>query len=74
MDELLKITKNEKCSPYLTWATAVSVSKQKKTEFQQMLQKALQIDIHKIPKQRLSNSLCHQQAKWYLANIDDLFL
>ena len=73
-EKLQAITGGQKCSPYLVWAESFALSRQDKKEFTKMLDLALAVDLDKIPADRLVNTLCQEQARWYLSQMDDLFL
>jgi predicted anti-sigma-YlaC factor YlaD len=73
-DKIISDSDNNKCSPYLTWASAISIKTQNKSEFIKMLAEGLKIDVDKRPEYRLSNKICQKMSKWYLTKIDDFFL
>jgi predicted anti-sigma-YlaC factor YlaD len=60
--------------PYLTWAESVSVAKQDKAQFQELLEKALAIDVSRPDDQRLANLLAQKRARWQLGRLDELFI
>ncbi len=70
----LELSKGNRAAPLVTFAEAVSVSAQDKREFQQLLEKALAIDVHKIPEQRLNNLIYQKRARWLLSRVDELFV
>lgn len=70
----VELSSENRAAPFVTFAETVSVSAQDKTEFQQLLEKALAVDIHRAPEQRLSNVIYQKRARWLLARIDELFL
>ena len=61
-------------SPLVSFAEAVSVSKQNRAEFQMLLHKALAIDPDARPEWRLSNLVMQRRARWLLKQIDQLFV
>jgi tetratricopeptide (TPR) repeat protein len=73
-NEIINDSDNNKCTPYLTWASAISIQTQNKPEFKEMLEKGLKIDADRRPEYRLSNKICQKMSKWYLTKIDDFFL
>lgn len=73
-DKIITDSDNHKCSPYLTWASAISVKTQNRSEFIEMLEEGLKIDVDKRPEYRLSNKICQKMSGWYLSKIDDFFL
>ena len=61
-------------SPYVTYAESVSVTTQNRAEFEDLLNRALAIDVNAKPEWRLANLIAQRRAKWLLGKIDDLFL
>jgi predicted anti-sigma-YlaC factor YlaD len=61
-------------SPYVTYAEAVSLSKQNRSEFERLLRRALAIDPNAKPEWRLENMIMQQRARWLLSKASDLFL
>ena len=62
-----------KASPYVSLAETVCVGEQKKTEFNQLLDKALAVDVDKKPEWRLLNVMSQRRARWLKSRVDDLF-
>ena len=61
-------------SPLVSYAESVLVSQQKKTEFEQLLNDALLIDISKAPPEhKLANVIAQRRARWLLSRVDELF-
>lgn len=73
-DRAVALSAGQRVSPYVTWAEVMSVAAQNKKEFQEMLNKALEIDVNKAPAQRLANVIGQQRAKWLLSRTDELFV
>jgi predicted anti-sigma-YlaC factor YlaD len=73
-DRALALSKGRRAFPYLTWAESVSVAKQDKAEFRQLLEKALAIDVSRPDDQRLANLLAQKRARWQLGRLDELFI
>jgi hypothetical protein len=61
-------------SPYVSFATAVCVSEERRSEYVQSLNTALGIDPYGNPELTLSNFLMQEYAQWLLEHIDDYFL
>jgi predicted anti-sigma-YlaC factor YlaD len=61
-------------SPYVSYATSVSIQKQDAEEFVDLLETALDIDVDKAPDSRLANIISQRKAQWYLENIENFFL
>ncbi len=69
-ERALELTSGTLASPYLAWAEAVSVPRQDRAEFEQMLNLALEVDINKIPARRLENLAMQDKADWLLNRVD----
>ena len=61
------------CSPYVTLAELVSVNNQDHKEFEELLKKALTIDIDIDPELKLSNIISQSRARWLLEQKEELF-
>jgi predicted anti-sigma-YlaC factor YlaD len=61
-------------APYVSLAETVSVARQDKKEFNQLLTQALAIDPDKVPEVRLANILAQRRARWLLGRTDELFI
>lgn len=59
---------------YVSWAESISVANQDRREFQEMLDKALAVDLDVFETERLSNIIQQRRARFLLDQIDDLFL
>jgi len=73
-DRALVLNKGLHASTYVNYAEAVDEKEQNKEEFEEMLNKALAIDVEKEPSSRLVNLITQERARWLLANEDKLFL
>ena len=73
-DRAVQISNGQAASPYVSFAEAVSLSKQDRAEFEATLQKALAIDPNARPEWRLENTIMQQRARWLLSRASDLFL
>ena len=63
----------EKISPYVTCAQSLSLKNKNRTEFVEMLQKALSVNIQKKTSTKLQNTIYQQRARWLLANVEKYF-
>jgi predicted anti-sigma-YlaC factor YlaD len=63
-----------RASPYVSLASSVSVSDQKRDEFEQLLRTALEVDIDAHPPDRLANAYAQDRARFLVDHIDDLFI
>lgn len=70
----VELSKGQRASPYVTLAQNVSVLTQNRTEFRELLQKALAVDPNRDPNQRLSTLVLQQQARQLLKREEDLFI
>ncbi len=73
-DKAILFSKGRRAFPYLTYAESVSVAKQDKAQFQEMLEKALAIDVSRPDDQRLANLLAQKRARWQRGRLDELFI
>ena len=70
---VIDISKGEDLSPYISYAVNIAVSEQDRNEFNNMLYKALNIDIYANPELTLSNYMNRKKANWLLDNIEEYF-
>jgi predicted anti-sigma-YlaC factor YlaD len=73
-DRAVAISNGQAASPYVSYAEAVSLSKQNRPEFESMLRQALAIDPNGKPEWRLENLIMQERARWLLSRASDLFL
>jgi predicted anti-sigma-YlaC factor YlaD len=73
-ERAMELSQGQLASPLVTLAEAVSVDRQDKTEFVQLLNRALAIDPDAAPQSRLENLLAQRRARWLLSRVDELFL
>ena len=73
-EKALLFSKGRRAFPYLTYAESVSVARQDKAEFRELLEKALAIDVSRPGDQRLANLLAQKRARWQLGRLDELFI
>jgi predicted anti-sigma-YlaC factor YlaD len=52
----------------------VSVGRQDKAEFKQLLEQALAVDANAVPELRLANLLAQRRARWLLGRGEELFV
>ncbi len=70
----LKLNNGLSASTYVNYAEAVDEKEQNREEFEEMLHKALDIDVDKKPSWRLVNLIVQKRAKWLLSRVDTLFV
>lgn len=68
------LSKGKQAGPYVALAEAVSLKKQNRNEFEQLLNQALAINPDDETKVRLVNLVMQRRARWLLSKQDDLFL
>lgn len=73
-EKAVAITMGQQASPYVSYAEAVSLSKQDRAEFETMLRRALAVDPNAKLEWRLENLIMQQRARWLLSRAPDLFL
>lgn len=73
-DRALELTKGSAAGPHLSYAMGVLLPQQKRQDFVATLNKALEIDVDREPRQRLANVLAQQYAQYLLDHLDELFL
>lgn len=72
-ERALALTKGLSAGPYVTFATGVSLPAQNKAEFQELLDKALAVDVDREPSLRLANIVAQRRARYLLSRINELF-
>ena len=74
LDRALELSRGHRASPLVSFAEAVSVARQDKAEFKQLLDRALAVDPNAAPEFRLANVLAQRRARWLLGRTDELFV
>lgn len=70
----LTLAKGRRAAPYLAFAESVSVGKQDKKEFTELIDAALAVKPDAAREYRLANIVAQRRARWLLARIDSLFV
>jgi predicted anti-sigma-YlaC factor YlaD len=70
----MALTRGDLASPLVSLATSVSVAEQNRSEFEELLGRALAIDPDRRPEWRLSNLVFQRRARWLLEHADRLIL
>jgi hypothetical protein len=60
--------------PYVVFAENVSVAKQDKAQFKELMEKALAFDVSQKNAERVANLLAQKRARFQLGRIDELFI
>ncbi len=61
-------------SPFVSLAETVSQKTQDRREFEDLLNRALHIDVAAKPEWKLENLIMQRRARWLLSRVDELFL
>jgi predicted anti-sigma-YlaC factor YlaD len=70
----LEVSHGHRAAPLVGFAETVSVGRQDKAEFKQLLDQALAVDVDAAPEHRLANLLAQRRARWLLGRVDELFV
>jgi len=73
-ERAVELSGGRSASAYVTFAESVSVAEQNRTEFLQLLDKALAVPLDGAPEKRLAIIAAQQRARWLLERVDELFL
>lgn len=71
-DRALELNGGNKAGIYLSWAENFCVAKQDRKCFDEMIEKALAVDVNKVPANRLSNTISQRRALWLKSRASDL--
>lgn len=72
--QALELSAGRRASLFVSYAENSSVPAQNRTQFKQLLERALAIDADRDPEYRLANLVAQRRARWLLGRIDELFL
>jgi len=70
----LELSNGASAGVHVTYAESVAVPRQQQKDFQELLQRALAINLEEHEDVRLMNELAQRRARWLLGRIDDLIL
>ena len=70
----VELSGGSQAGAYVALAESVSVETQNKKEFNELLEKALAVDVDARPEWRLLNIVMQRRAQWLLGRSEDLFL
>ena len=70
----LELSNGHRAAPLVSFVEAVSIARQDKAEFRQLLGQALAVDVAAAPDFRLANLLAQRRARWLLGRVDELFV
>jgi predicted anti-sigma-YlaC factor YlaD len=74
LERALALASGRRAWPYVGFAESVSVGEQNRKEFQELLQKALEVDVSRPVPWRTANILAQKRARWLLGRADELFI
>jgi predicted anti-sigma-YlaC factor YlaD len=72
-ERALELGLGHQVGPYVSYAETVLVPAKDRTQFEEMLKKALAIDVNAEPGSRLRNIILQRRARWLLGRADKLF-
>jgi predicted anti-sigma-YlaC factor YlaD len=70
----IELSGGKRVGTYVSFAENVDIPAQNLIEFQEMLDRALAIDVDADPGNRLANLVAQRRARWLLAHTKDLFV
>jgi predicted anti-sigma-YlaC factor YlaD len=70
----LELAKGRRAAPYLAFAESVSVARQDRKEFTELIDAALAVKPDAAPEYRLANVVAQRRARWLLSRVDSLFV
>jgi tetratricopeptide (TPR) repeat protein len=73
-DKALELTKGMSAATYVNYAEGFDLKQQNREEFEENLNKALDIDVDKVKSLRLVNLIEQKRARWLLSRADTLFV
>jgi predicted anti-sigma-YlaC factor YlaD len=69
----VELSNGQSASPFVSLASGISVAEQNRKEFEDLLSKALAIDVNEVPRLRLANVIYQRKARALMARADELF-
>jgi predicted anti-sigma-YlaC factor YlaD len=72
-DRAMDLSKGLQAGPLVAYAENVLVPAKERETFEQMLKKALAVNVNEAPSRRLQNLIMQRRARWLLARADKLF-
>lgn len=70
----LTLTNTPRASLFVALAEGLSIREQNLDEFNALLERALAVDLDRVPNERLINVTAQRRARWLLGRIPELFL
>lgn len=72
-DRNMELSMGHQAGPLVSYAENVLVAQKNKVEFQEMLNRALKVDVNTWPEHRQLNMVMQRRARWLLSRTDKLF-
>lgn len=73
-ERAMALSGGHRAGPLVALAEAVSVARQDRREFEDLLQRALAVDVNARTEWRLANLVVQRRARWLLSRIDEIIL
>lgn len=73
-DRALELSGGNSVAPFVSLASGIVISEQDRAEFVELLEKALAVDVDKVPEKRLANLIAQRRAQLLLDRIDEYFI
>ena len=73
-ERALELSGGRRASLFVAYAEAVAIPAQDRRRFQELVDKALAVDLEADPGHRLMNVIAQRRANWLVRRIDELFL
>jgi predicted anti-sigma-YlaC factor YlaD len=73
-ERAVELSRGDDAAPFVALAETVCVAQQRRSEFEQLLGRALRIEPDRRPESRLANLVVQRRARWLLSRVDRLFL
>lgn len=73
-DRAVAASGGTRAGTFVTWAEKGALPRQDRAEFLQLLDRALAVDVHAVPADRLANLVAQRRARLLRDRVDELFL
>lgn len=70
----LELSAGHRASVFVNYASAKAVPSQDRVLFDQLMERALAVDLEAVPDIRLQNTIAQRRARWLMARTGELFL
>jgi predicted anti-sigma-YlaC factor YlaD len=72
-ERAIELSGGRRAAPYVAYAERVLTAEKDRAAFEDMLKKALAVDVDAEPESRLENVVFQRRARWLLGRVDQLF-